>query len=243
MMVSTMPSRFLAATWMSRSASSFGEFLPHAPAHLDEVAEPEDRRQRGAQLVLHRREKVGLHGVELAQPANQLPLQLVEARILHRDRRVVGESGQNTLDLGVDRRSVRHRRHGERSNELAEVGHRQHQQRPAAGKHPSHTSPRDHVGRRLPPVERVRHRTVRIDDPDAEALALAQRDRRRGPLTRDRGRGADDLALELGNPAGGAGQCPGHGAHTIHRALDRDVRVRNALHAPDHTDDPAGGRR
>ena len=95
--------------------------LPYRPAHLDEVAETEDRGERRAQLVLHRREEVRLHGVELTETAHRLTLQLVETRILHRDRRVVGKNGKNTLDIGVGRRGVRWRHHRQRADHLAAV--------------------------------------------------------------------------------------------------------------------------
>ena len=169
MIVSTMPSRFFAATWMSRSASSFGSILPCVPAHVDEVAEAENCGERGAHLVLHRREEVRLHGVELAQTANRLALLLVETRVLHRDRSVSGKAGQNILGIAAAWRGIRWRQHGERADDVAAVEHGQHEQRPVAGDHTGRTLAGEHAGRVLPsrrsprPQARGRGRRRRSD--------------------------------------------------------------------------------
>jgi hypothetical protein len=208
-----------------------GRVLPDLPAHLDQIAEPENRGQRRAQLVLHGRHEIRLHRVELAQAPDRLLLQLVEVRILHGNRRVVGKDGENTHDIVVRGRDLRRRRHRERTDHLAAERHRQHQQRAESLSHPRDAAPGDHLGHLLPALERGEPGDMRIDHPNGQVLSLTQRDRRRRPGARDRRRRADHLALQGRDATGGAGQGARHRANSIHRAFDRGMRVSSALHA------------
>ncbi len=219
------------------------------PDHADQLQVPHDGGERGAQLVLRGGEEVGLHLVQLPQPAHRLPLLFEESRVLDGDRGVVGECGERSR-IGVgDAVGADHR---DRSGDSLPVEHR-HDER--------HLRPRLVTRRRVIPatgetrstsLQHVGHHRWSQVKPscsacavgahargvtpgtDHEPVVLARQERGLGAGTgQGRGRGAD-RALQAGHTGGRGGECSGDLVKARYGRVDVvDVALDLAAHLVD----------